>query len=75
MSYITWEGDRFNARTAAELVRQLRRLYDHDAKTDQAFMTAMAERVQMQDRNADIPTDTVENFVKGLISARLIEKE
>jgi hypothetical protein len=73
--YKTLDGGRFEARDAADLVRQLRATSYQHAKTRREFMEEMAKRARLWKRDARINTSTCPLFVRGLIATGMIEVE
>jgi hypothetical protein len=73
--YRSSDGQRYLARNLNHLVTLLRQDSFVTTGDNKSFMREMAARIKSQFGTADIPTDSVENFVQALILAGLVTEE
>lgn len=72
-TYTMYNGDKFVARDAAELVKLMRKESFAHTRNMQEYMEEVAEAAKMQDRHAIIPTDSVDKFVAALLDSGFIK--
>ena len=72
-TYITNNGETFEARNAAHLVAQMRQQSYSQFATTADYMNDMAKRLVLLDIKAHIPTSSPEAFVRGLLKCGFLK--
>lgn len=73
MKYITSDGEKYEAKTEAELVKQMMKTSWDASTTPEAYMASVAART-MQQNGTHIVHSNPQTFVASLIGAGLLQQ-